>query len=132
MRQKEWDGRLHPSTKYPSTKFLYFITRGNMIPVPSFFPKTLPHPKSHRNLRVFIQIVGVQCFTKDSPFTTSCTSVCACPKMFVAEHWYSPECLAFTFFNSNLPLETADVLTWERLSLLLHTTAGSGLPLTEH
>ena len=52
--------------------------------------------------------------------------------MFVAEHWYSPESFAFTFFNSNLPFETADSLTSERLPLLLHTTAGSGLPLTEH
>ena len=68
----------------------------------------------------------------NSPFTTSCTSVCTCPKMFVAEHWYSPESFAFTFFNSNLPFETADSLTSDRLPLLLHTTAGSGLPLTEH
>ena len=52
--------------------------------------------------------------------------------MFVAEHWYSPESFAFTFLNSNLPFETAVSLTSERLPLLLHTTAGSGLPLTEH
>ena len=35
-------------------------------------------------------------------------------------------------FKSSLPPETADLLTSERLPLLLQTNAGSGLPLTEH
>ena len=69
---------------------------------------------------------------KNSPFTTSCTRVCACPKMFLAEHWYSPESFALKFFKINLPPETADLLTSERLPPLLQTNAGSGLPLTEH
>lgn len=121
-RKKEWDGSVH---SYTPPLLFFLITRRNLKPVPSFSPENNYHIRILTGLTIcFIQMVGAQCFIKDSPFTTSCTSVCACPKMFVAEHWYCPECLSCTFFKSNLPLETADLLTLDRLPLLLHTIAG--------
>ena len=61
------------------------------------------------------------------PFTISCTSACACPKMLTAEQLYVPESLPPTFLRSNFPPETTD-----RLFVLLYTITGLGLPLTEH
>ena len=63
------------------------------------------------------------------PFTISCTSACAYPKMLTAEQLYVPESLPCTFFRSIFPPETTDRL--DCLFVLLHTMTGSGLPLTE-
>ena len=52
--------------------------------------------------------------------------------MFVAEHWYTPESLPVTFFNSSVPPETADWVICDWLFSLLHVSADSGLPLAEH
>ena len=69
----------------------------------------------------------------NSPFKTRIATACACPKMFATEQRYSPESDPLTLFKSKFLLETAEwlICDWLRF-ILLHTTAGSGLPLTEH
>ena len=57
---------------------------------------------------------------------------CACSEIFVAEQRNSPESDAFTFSKNNFLLETAGWLICDCLFILLHTTARSGFPLTEH
>ena len=62
------------------------------------------------------------------PFTTSCTNASDCPRKFDAKHLYFPEVLPVTLYKINSPPESADCFR----SDLLHTTVGSGLPVTEH
>ena len=64
------------------------------------------------------------------PFTISCTSACARPKMLTAEQLYVPESFPRTFLRSNFPPDITDRL--DCLFVLLHTMIGSGLPITEH
>ena len=52
--------------------------------------------------------------------------------MFAAEQKYVPVSLPVTFDKSNCPLEPMEWSSCDWLSILLHATVGSGLPLTEH
>ena len=74
-------------------------------------------------------------FTRSSAINVNRTTSREFPRMFVAAHWYTPESFSVIFFNFNFPPKTADRagrVTFECLSSLLHTTAGSELPLAEH
>ena len=52
--------------------------------------------------------------------------------MFVAEHREIPASLPFTFGNLSISPDTAYWLRTDWLFTLLHVTAGSGIPVTEH
>ena len=66
------------------------------------------------------------------PFTASWPTAYACPKMFIAEHLYTPASLPFKFCKRKVSPKTNDSLIFVWLFNLLQTTVGLGLPITEH
>ena len=69
---------------------------------------------------------------RNLPLTRSRTSACACPRIFEAEHLYTPESLPPAFGKTNFPSVVADRIFSDFPSSLLHVDTGLGLPLTEH
>ena len=66
------------------------------------------------------------------PFTASWPTAYACPKMFIAEHLYTPASLPFKFCTRKVSSDANDWLIFVWLFNLLQTTVGVGLPITEH
>ena len=66
---------------------------------------------------------------RNLPLTTSRTLARACPKMFEAEHLYTPESLPAAFGKINFPSVVADRIFSDFPSSLLHVGTGLGLSL---
>ena len=107
---------------------------------PAFFCKvatlrnTFPHRSSCMVRKVnpcnkIIVDKKMQKKKNNSPFTIRRPTGCARPKMFTAEHLYTPASLPFKFCKRKVSPETNDWLIFVWLCNLLQTTVGLGLPI---